>query len=122
MKKRLIIIILLILILSIITFFKVRSLYRLELVYKNNAGIPYEWQYEIEDKSIVKLDKCYVVKGENKIGKTGAPIHTKYVFKGLKKGNTKIKFKYVNFVDKKVIKEDVYNVKVESNKRIYLVK
>lgn len=122
MKKRLIIIFLLILILFIIIFFKVRSLFRLELVYKNNAGIPYEWQYKIEDKSIVKLDKCYVVKDENKNGKTGAPIHTKYVFVGLKKGNTKIKFKYVNFVDKKVIKEDVYNVKVESNKRIYLVK
>lgn len=122
MKKRLIIIILLILILFIIIFFKVRSLFRLELVYKNNAGIPYEWQYEIEDKDIVKLDKCYVIKDENKNGKTGAPIYTKYVFVGLKKGNTKIKFKYVNFVDKKVIKEDVYNVKVESNKRIYLVK
>ena len=69
MKKRLIIIFLLILILFIIIFFKVRSLFRLELVYKNNAGVPYEWQYEIEDKSIVKLDKCYVVKDENKIEK-----------------------------------------------------
>lgn len=122
MRKKLIIIILLVVILLVFALYKYNSSLKIEFVYKTNAGVPYEWQYEIKDKDIVKISKSYVIKDENKSGKTGAPIYTKYVFKGLKKGNTTIKFRYVNFVDKKVQKEDVYNVKVGNHNKITLVK
>ena len=90
----------------------------LELTYKTNGGVPYKWEYEIEDEEVVKFIKSYVVKDENKNGKVGAPIYTNYVFKGLKKGTTTIKFKYISIVDQQEIKEEVINIKVDGNKNI----
>ena len=72
---------------------------QIELTYTSNGGVPYRWEYEIEDESIIECVKTYVIKDENKGGRVGAPIYTNYVFKGLKKGTTTITFRYVNIID-----------------------
>ena len=86
-----------------------------------NAGIPFKWEFEIEDESIAKFVKSYVVKDENTNGKVGASVYTNYVFKGLKEGKTKITFKFVSITDEKVEKEETHTVKVDRNKNISLV-
>ncbi len=68
----------------------------LELTYEINAGIPFKWEYEIEDESIVKFVKSYVLKDENTGAKAGASVYTNYVFEGLKEGTTTITFKTVS--------------------------
>ena len=93
----------------------------LELSYQTNGGVPYEWKYEIEDPSIVKLDNSYVAKNENNDGRVGAPIITNYVFKGLKEGTTTVTFKYVSIVDGSLDKEEKNTIKVDKNLNISLV-
>ena len=94
----------------------------LDITYKINAGIPFKWEYSIEDESIVKLKKSYVTKNENKGAIVGAPIHTKYIFEGLKEGKTTITFKYVNVTKEMPNKEEKYYVKVDKNKNVELLK
>ena len=92
----------------------------LELTYKSNGGVPYEWKYEIEDPSIVEFVKSYVIEDKNKEGMTGAPISTNYVFKGLKEGTTVVTFKYVSIVDGSIDKEEKNTIKVDKYKNISL--
>ena len=99
----------------------INSSKQLELTYKINAGIPYRWEYKIEDENIVKFVKSYTVKDENKGGKVGAPVYTKYIFKGLKEGKTTVTFKLVNFTDGTVESEDKYKVKVDKNNNISIL-
>lgn len=94
---------------------------QLELTYEKNAGIPFKWGFEIEDESIAKFVKSYVVKDENTNGKVGASVYTNYVFKGLKEGKTNITFKFVNITDETVEKEETHTVKVDKNKNISIV-
>lgn len=94
---------------------------KIELTYKTNGGVPYEWKYEIEDESIVEFVKKYEVENKNNEDMVGAPIAYNYVFKGLKKGTTKIIFKYVSITDGTVDQEETHTVKVDSNKNISLV-
>lgn len=93
----------------------------LELTYKTNGGVPFKWEFEIEDESVVEFVKTHDIKDENKGGKVGAPIYTNYVFKGLKKGNTTITFKYVSIIDGSVSSKETLNVKVDGKKNISLV-
>lgn len=94
---------------------------QLELTYKINAGIPFKWEYAIENPKIVKFVKSYVVKDENKGAIVGAPVYTNYVFKGLKEGTTTITFKYVNFTEGTITEERKHTVKVDENNNISLV-
>lgn len=124
MKKKVIIIVLAILLISIITMgilISRKNSNKLELTYEINAGIPYRWEYEIEDESIVKFVKSYVIRDDNKDGIVGASIYTNYVFEGLKEGKTHITFKYVNFVDNIVEKEEKHTVRVDKRGKISLV-
>ncbi len=93
----------------------------LELTYKTNGGVPYEWKYEIEDESIVQFvrTKDITSKGDKKL--VGGPVYINYVFKGIKEGKTTITFKYVSVVDETIEKEDKVTVKVDSHKNISLV-
>ena len=108
-------------IVGVILFFepKGNSHKTLELSYQTSKGIPYKWEYEIEDESIVKLERSFV-DDENKRQKGGI-IHNHYVFSGLKEGTTKIRFKYVEFTKDRVEREEVVNVKVDKFKNISLV-
>lgn len=94
----------------------------LELTYEINAGIPFKWEYEVEDKDIAEFVRSYVVRDDNKGGIVGASVYTNYVFKGLKEGTTKITFKYVNFTSGEVFEEKTHVVKVDAEKNIFEVK
>ena len=94
---------------------------KLELTYEINAGVPYKWEYEIEDPTIVKFYKKYELENENKNGLVGGKISTNYVFKGLRRGKTTITFKYIDIRTKKVEKEEKLNIRVDKFKNISLV-
>ena len=95
---------------------------QIEFIYKTNGGVPFEWQYEIEDTNIVKFTKTYEIENQNKNGKVGAPIKTKYVFEGLKEGETTITFRYVSLTNETISKEEIHKIKVDKNKNITLIK
>ncbi len=92
---------------------------KLELTYKTNGGVPFEWKYEIKDKDIVEFVKKYEISKEKELVEGGA-VDINYVFKGLKKGKTTITFKYVS-IEGEVVKEEKHTVKVDGNKNISLV-
>ena len=94
---------------------------KLEITRQINAGIPFRWEYEIEDPTVVEFVKSYVIENDNKGGKVGGKISTNYVFKGLKKGSTKIKFNYVHFTENKVDSTDEFTVRVDDNLNISIV-
>ena len=92
-----------------------------ELTYKISAGIPFRWEVDIADKSIVQFVNSYVVRNENVGGMVGAPIYTNYVFRGLRPGKTDIIFKFVNFTNNEVSREERYTVLVDNNLKINLL-
>ena len=94
----------------------------LELTYELNAGIPFKWEVEVEDDSIVEYVKSYVVRDDNKDAITGASVYTNYVFRGLKEGTTTITFKLVNFADNYISSEEKHKVKVDKEGNITLIK
>lgn len=94
---------------------------QLELTYTTNGGVPYKWEYEISDNSIIEFVKSYEIENQNKDGMVGAPISTNYVFKGLKKGKTTITFRYISIIDGSISKEEIVNVKVDKNKNVSLL-
>ena len=92
----------------------------LELTYKSNAGVPYKWEYKIEDESIVEFVTTKDITSKKDKELNGGPIYTNYIFKGLKEGKTTITFKYINIVDDTVEKEETITVKVDKYKNISL--
>ena len=93
----------------------------LELTYKTNGGVPYKWEYKIEDESIVEFVKTKDITVEEDKKIVGGPIYINYIFKGLKEGKTTITFKYINIIDGSIEKEDKVIVKVDKYKNISLV-
>lgn len=92
----------------------------LELTYKSNGGVPYKWEYKIEDESIVKFVRTKDITSKEDKKLDGGPVYTNYIFKGLKQGKTTIIFKYTNIVDGSVDKEEKLIVKVDKYKNISL--
>ena len=124
MKKTMIIgicLLLLLVVVGIIILDNMKSAKILELTYKTNGGVPYEWQYVIDDDTIVSFVKSYEIDNQNDGTIVGAPIYINYVFKGLKEGVTTITFKYVSIVDGSVSKEEKNTIKVDKNNNISLV-
>ena len=93
----------------------------LELTYKTNGGVPYKWEYKIEDESIVEFVKTKDVTSESDKKLTGGPVYINYIFKGLKEGKTTIIFKYINITDNSIEKEEKVEVKVDKYKNISLI-
>ena len=93
----------------------------IELTYKTNGGVPYKWEYQIEDESIAQLVEAKDITPEQEKKMVGATISTNYVFKGVKEGKTTITFKYVNIISNVVEKEEKVTVKVDKHKNISLV-
>lgn len=93
----------------------------LELTYKTNGGVPYRWEYKIEDESIVEFVKNKDITSEEDKKLDGGPVYINYIFRGLKEGKTTITFKYVNIVDNSIEKEEKVTVKVDKYKNISLV-
>ena len=76
--SKIIIVVSIIIVSGLILYFwlipKKKNTKELELTYKINAGIPFKWEYEIEDSRVVSFVKSYVIKNENKGGIVGAPV------------------------------------------------
>lgn len=126
MKKKIILILSLILIIvltgtTILISKTFNTSKKLELTYNTNAGVPYKWEYEIEDPTIVKFYKKYEIENENKNELVGGKISTNYVFKGLRRGKTTITFKYIDIRTNKVEKEEKLNIRVDKFRNISLV-
>lgn len=67
------------------------------------------------------MDRTYVIEDKNINGLVGAPVSTNYVFKGYKRGSTKVIFKLVNITDGKTLKEEEYILKVDYFKNVSVV-
>ena len=93
----------------------------IEITVKDNAGIPYKWEYEIEDESIVQYERDYVFEEYNNSNIVGGVVYRNYVFKGVKKGDTVVKLKKVNIVDGRVAEEKEYKLKVDKKNNVTLV-
>lgn len=93
----------------------------IEITVKTNDGIPFKWECEIENESIVQCVKEYEVERNKDNMITGGPKYINYVFKGVKKGDTKVRLKYVNTVDGSIAKVNVYNLKVDLKHNVTLV-
>ena len=116
------VVLLLILVLIGIKYIVKEDTKKLEITKEINAGIPFKWEYTIEDSSIVKCSKVYVLKDENTNGKVGAPVYKNYVFKGLKEGKTTVIFKFVSITDEDYpSEEEKYNIRVDKDLNISLV-
>ena len=114
-------VILIIIIVVIIKIFISDSSKKIELTYKSNGGVPFKWEFVIEDESVVEFVKSYELSNDNKGAIAGGPIYTNYVFKGLKEGTTTVTFKYVSITDGRVEKEEVNTLHVDKNKNIAVV-
>lgn len=116
------VVLLLVLVLIGIKYIVKEDTKKLEITKEINAGIPFKWEYTIEDSSIVKCSKVYVLKDENTNGKVGAPVYKNYVFKGLKEGKTTVIFKFVSITDEDYpSEEEKYNIRVDKDLNISLV-
>lgn len=116
-----IIVIILIGILLIVLLPKKNNSKEIEITKEISAGIPFRWEYEIKDKDIVEFVRSYVVKDENTGGKVGAKVHTNYVFKGLKEGNTDITFRVVSITNEyEPYDETIYHIIVDKDLNIKL--
>ena len=127
MKKKIIILIIVLLVIGgMITIIKVisnkvKKPKNLELVYEINAGIPFRWEVEVEDETIIKYLNSKVIRDDNKGGLVGASVYTKYIFGGLKEGTTTITFNYYNFADDYISSKDIYLVEVDDNKNVSVI-
>lgn len=93
-----------------------------EYILKTNGGVPFRWEYSIEDESVIELSKNYSKSKWKYRNMSGAPVEIHYVFKGKKAGTTTIKFRYVSIIDDKVSIEEVHKVQVDKNLRIKEIK
>jgi hypothetical protein len=125
MNKYFYVIILVILIVSLFFVFKgikTNNNKEIDFTYKLNAGIPFKRVYEIEDESIVSFVNSSIVKDENTNGKVGASVYTKYVFKGLKEGETTITFKVVSITGEYEDSDiEVHKIKVDKDLNIKVI-
>lgn len=81
-----------------------------------NGGVPYSWEYTIEDENIVKLDDKD--SKEKNSTTAGGPVKLMYYFKGIKEGNTTITFNYKNITNDTIDETKVYSVIVDKKLKI----
>ena len=93
----------------------------LEIIYEKSSGIPFKWEYEIENTNICKFERSYSIGEKTKEPICGGSVETHYLFKGLQKGKTKIIFKCINFADHYISEINEYKVEVDQDKNITLL-
>ena len=93
----------------------------LEIKYDISSGIPFRWEYEIEDKEICEFVESNSQGEKAKEPICGGKVYTTYIFKGLKEGKTKIIFKLINFADDYLSEINEYNIEVDKNHKIALI-
>lgn len=96
---------------------------QLELTYDINAGIPFKWDFEIEDPNIVEFKKSYVIRDDNKGGLVGGKVVTNYVFVGKKEGVTTVTFNFVRIdrEENNIESSETHTIKVDKDLNISLV-
>lgn len=102
-------------------FLKKKDSNLLEIKYNMSSGIPFKWEWEVEDQTICNLVKCTSHGERAKEPICGGKVETTYFFQGFKPGTTKIIFKCINIADNYLSKIDEYTVTVEKNLKIKLV-
>ena len=90
----------------------------LEIKYNLSSGIPFKWEYKIENNEICEFIKCESKGEKTKEPICGGNVETSYYFKGIRKGKTSIFFKCRNFVDNYQTKIDEYKILVDDNLNI----
>ena len=91
------------------------------LNYEISAGIPFKWEFEIEDESIVEFVEKKTLKSKSRKPLCGGPVYTDYKFRGLKEGETKIIFKFVSITNEYDESREEHKVRVDKDNNIYLV-
>ena len=91
----------------------------IEITRNETRGIPYKYEYEIEDESIVKLVKSYNLDKDDK--RKGGTDRINYVFTGLKKGTTKVIFKKIDLYSGEIATQETITFKVDARKNISLL-
>lgn len=86
-----------------------------------SAGIPFKWEVQIDNDSIVKLLETKTLKNKTRKIECGGPVYTDYIFVGLKEGETTINFNFVSITKEYDNKTEKYKVRVDKNNNIYLV-
>ena len=122
MNKKLVLIIISIVIVLIgvvLVILKLTSSNTIEITRTESQGVPYNWECEIEDSTIVEYVKKYDL-DKNKKTKGGSH-RINYVFKGIKKGTTKVIFKKVDYYSGEIVSEEEITLKVNVRKDISLV-
>ena len=83
-----------------------------------SSGIPFKWEFEIEEEDICQYVKKEIEGEKTKEPICGGKIETIYYFKGIKEGTTKIIFKYKNFADNYISQIEEYKVVVDNQLKI----
>lgn len=110
-----IVLVLIAIILVIGIFFKNRDTVDIKLM--TNGGVPYEWEYKIEDESVVKLKNQYSKDLDPELD--GGRVELHYVFEALKEGKTMIVFKYKSVTgEDDTMSEEKYLVNVDKDLNI----
>ena len=92
---------------------------QIEITREETRGVPYKWEFEIDDDSIVKFVKSYSL--DKNMKTKGGTENINYVFKGLKKGTTKVIFRKVDLHSGEIVSEDTINFRVDARKHISLL-
>jgi len=87
----------------------------LDITYSMSSGIPFRWEYEIEDKTLCEFVRIDYEAEKTKEPICGGQVDSHYLFKGLKEGKTKIIFKLINFGDNYLSEINTYTIKVDEN-------
>ena len=123
MKNRIIIFIIALVVTTICifgVFFYKKGSKELILTAKTNGGVPFTWEYEIEDTSVVEFIKRDSYVEDKYKDLDGGPVNVTFTFKGIKEGTTTITLKYVDFRDNTISKTEKHKVKVDNNMNISL--
>lgn len=116
MKKKIIIGIVAVIIVGALTVlcFVFRKDSRLfEIKQTTNGGVPYAWEYDIEDNSIISYVETTTVEKEKDVA--GGEIYKYFKFKTMTSGETTITFNYVDTRDDSIYKSNKYIIKVDNN-------
>lgn len=81
-----------------------------------NGGVPYKWEYTIEDPSIVKVKKEYSKDLDPNMD--GGRVENHFVFAAKKEGKTKVTFKYKSIKGDDFTSEEKYILVVDKDKNI----
>lgn len=85
-----------------------------EIIIDTPGGIPYNWEYKIENTNIVKFSGSEE-ESNNDSNMMGSGTKTHYLFEGVKQGTTTITFSLKSFLSDEVAETKTYQVVVNKD-------